>query len=181
MDYCNFLLFAQIHQSSGTSSTTKGTGEETVRIRMRLLEEGEDYTYENIEGQSANIYTSKKFLTLPPECKQIEGFLTLFDDHELRSTSMINRGLQWQRRTDITGGSSAGTTLWRRLWFRVEIIDKPQQQKINDNNDEVSKLQQQTIVLRYWMYPEHAEQQRQVCHKIFLIEYTGFFNLLICY
>lgn len=166
MDYCNFLLFVQIHQSSGILSTTKGTGEETVRVRMQLLEEGENYTYENIrvEGQSASSYTSKKLLTLPPECKQTEGFLTLFDDHELRSTSVINRGQQWQRRTDIAGGSSAGTTLWRRLWFRVEIVNQPQQQKTNDNNDEVSKIQQQTIVLRYWMYPEHAEQQRQVYH-----------------
>lgn len=137
---------------------------------MRLLEEGEQYVFVDDESPSG---CTKKLLTLPPECKRMEGFLTLFDDHELRATPVIDSKQQWHRRLDIGGGTSGGTTLWRRLWFRLETVDDPQQQKTSDSSDE-TLLQQQnktvrrlrTIMLRYWMYPEHAEQQRKVCPNI---------------
>lgn len=138
---------------------------------MRLLEEGEQYAFVDDESPSG---CARKLLTLPPECKRMEGFLTLFDDHEIRTTPVIDCEQQWHRRSNIGGGASGGTTLWRRLWFRIETVDDPQQQKNSDSSDEVLLLQQQdktvrrlqTIVLRYWMYPEHAEQQRKVCPNI---------------
>lgn len=135
---------------------------------MRLLEEGEMYAFANDESTSG---CNRKLLTLPPECSRTEGFLTLFDDHELRTTPVIDYEQQWHRQSNIGGGKSGGTTLWRRLWFRIETIADPQTQKTSNSNDEELMPQQQnktvrqlqTIVLRYWMYPEHAEQQRKVC------------------
>lgn len=152
---------------------------------MRILEDGEQYVYYN-EGErdlhhsllGSNKHASsgntvvRKPLTLPTECKRMEGFLTLFDDHELRATPAIERGPQWQRHSDIGGSANlGGTTLWRRLWFRVEIIDDPKYQETSKSDDDKQKQQNniglyKTIVLRYWMYPEHAEQQREVCLTI---------------
>lgn len=155
-----------MHQTGGISSISKSTGEETVRVRMRLLEEGEQYTCDDDEVTNSNSgtgYSARKLITLPSECKRYEGFLTLFDDHELRSTPVIERGRQWQHHSDISGRTIGGTTLWRRLWFRAEVNDIQQQKTTDTSNDKTPKQQQQkTIVLRYWMYPEHAEQQREV-------------------
>lgn len=144
---------------------------------MRLLEEGEPYSYNYDEGMNGNIIkgcSAKKLLSMPSECKQAEGFLTLFDDNELRSTPTIDRGQQWQRHSDISSGPTGGTTLWRRLWFRAEIIDDSLPQKLGKNSDNETLVnhqqynlrQRKTIVLRYWMYPEHAEQQREVYTNI---------------
>lgn len=141
--------------------------EETVRVRMRLLEEGEQYNCKDDEdgtnidsksssSNSATVMTRKQ-LTLPSECKRTEGFLTLFDDHELRSTTLFERGQQWQRSSTFSGG----TTSWRRLWFGVEIIDDLEQSEDSENNIN-DTFKQKVIVLRYWKYPEHAEQQREV-------------------
>jgi len=187
-----FSFYAQVHQSGGVSSSSRGTTntavEETVRVRMCLLEEGEQYTYEDNAGEihldnkssESNTYATsgskavwpRKPLKFPSECKRLEGFLTLFDDHELRSHNFEQKG-QWQRHGDIGGGSKGGTTSWRRLWFRAEIIDMNQQNIKNSdesqdqrNNDD---LRQQTIVLRYWMYPEYAEQEREVTILIYLL------------
>lgn len=153
---------------------------------MCLLEDGEQYIYDNDEDPrncdnpslSSNRYANsgcamvaaKKPLTFPSECKRTEGFLTLFDDHELRATPTFEQTPKWQRHSNIKGNvKDGGTTLWRRLWFRVEIIDDPkQQQEVDDKSCSETKRQQQinkhqkTIVLRYWLYPEHAEQQREV-------------------
>lgn len=135
---------------------------------MTILDNGEEYIYDsNEDGIDFNYIrnnkcVTKKLLKLPSECK-VEGFLTLFDDHELRATNTFEQGQQWQRYLDI-GGRSGGTTLWRRLWFRVEVIDDPKQ--MDGSNNDVGEIQnntkQKTIVLCYWMYPEHAEQQREV-------------------
>lgn len=178
---------AQVHQSGSSASSSRGTtitpAEETVRINMRLLENGEQYVYENEEGEiniehltlgsdknaGSLVAAAKKSLTLP-SCKRMEGFLTLFDDHELRATSIFGQGQQWQRRRNIGSGSSGGTTSWRRLWFRVEVVNNTEHE-INNSDDDLSKKQQQlndnhawkkTILLRYWMYPEHVEQEREV-------------------
>lgn len=181
------MFFFQVHQSGSSASTSRGITitptEETVRIHMRLLEDGEQYVFENEEGEinfehlslSNNKYASnvvaavKKPLTLP-SCKRTEGFLTLFDDHELRATPLIGQGQQWQRRRNIGSSSSGGTTSWRRLWFRVETVNNIDQEIKNSDGDLSTKQQQlndnhvlkKTIVLRYWMYPEHAEQEREV-------------------
>lgn len=186
------FYYVQVHQSGGSASTSRGTtitpAEETVRIKMRLLEDGEQYVYENEEGEinldylslGSNKYTgslvaaAKKPLTLP-SCKRLEGFLTLFDDHELRATSIFGQSQQWQRRKNIGSGSSGGTTSWRRLWFRVEVVNNIEPDIHNSDDDLSTKQQQQndnhvwkkTIVLRYWMYPEHVEQGREVNLTIF--------------
>jgi len=149
---------------------------------MFLLEDGEQYIYDNDKGlgnvdnlslgSSYSDYAmdvARKPLTFPPECKRLEGFLTLFDDHELRSTPAFEQAPKWQRHSNIGGKVNSGTTLWRRLWFRAVIVDDTKQQDINDDGyGETPKLghinigRQKTIVLRYWLYPEHAEQQREV-------------------
>jgi hypothetical protein len=159
---------------------------------MCLLDEGEEYTYDddmggiNLDNKSSgsNSYATggirtvsiQKSLKFPSECKRLEGFLTLFDDHELRTQHFEREG-QWKRRADIGGCSKGGTTSWRRLWFRAEIIDVNQQKSINnsDKPQEQSNdknLKQQSIVLRYWMYPEYAEQEREVSIIICLLYYT---------
>lgn len=171
----------KVHQSGSSSSraTSNAAAEETVRVRMCLLEEGEQYEDDlggiHLDNKSSetNTYASggskavraQKTLTFPSECKRLEGFLTLFDDHELRSHNFV-RESQWQRRADIGSGPKGGTTSWRRLWFRAEIIDRNQQKSININDESQEQqndnnLKQQTIVLRYWMYPEYAEQERE--------------------
>lgn len=154
---------------------------------MRLLEDGEQYVYNNDENPNygnnqyaeSNIRTVglRKPLTLPSECKQTEGFLTLFDDHELRTTPTLEYGQKWQRHFNIGGNAHGGTTLWRRLWFRAEVIDDPKQQEAIDDSCAESQRQQQdinirrqkTIVLRYWLYPEHADQQREVYLKYYVL------------
>lgn len=182
-----FLLYLQVHQSSSSASTSRGSTitqtEETVRIHMHLLEDGEQYVYEDEEGEinfetlslgskqyvgnGSLVVAAKKPLKLP-SCQRTEGFLTLFDDHELRANVII--GQQWQRRWNIGSGSSGGTTSWRRLWFRVEVINNTEQE-VSITNDDLSLKQQDpndnntcqnTIILRYWMYPEHVEQERMV-------------------
>jgi len=181
-----------VHQSGSNSSriTTNVAAEETVRIRMCLLEEGEQYEDDsgdiNLDNKSSGINTytassskavrAQKQLKFPLECKRLEGFLTLFDDHELRSHNFV-RDSQWQRHADIGNRTKSGTTSWRRLWFRAEIIDMNQQNSININeklqelqNDK--NLKQRTIVLRYWMYPEYAEQEREVPVIINLLSVT---------
>ncbi|KAF0761423.1 Uncharacterized protein FWK35_00023440, partial [Aphis craccivora] len=174
----------KVHQSGGISSSSKvntnAAVEETVRVRMCLLEEGEQYTYEddmggiNLDNKSSesNLYAAsgikvmaQKSLKFPSECKRLEGFLTLFDDHELRTHNFEREG-QWKRRADIGNCTKGGTTSWRRLWFRAEIIDMNQQKSINDSDkpqeqQNGNNFMQQTIVLRYWMYPEYAEQERE--------------------
>lgn len=176
----NVLLLVKVHQSGSFGSTSK-TIEETVRVHMTLLDDGEQYIYDSNEnGLDSNCIPStkcitKKLLTLPLECK-VEGFLTLFDDHELRATPTFERGQQWQRYSDI-GGRSGGTTLWRRLWFRVEVIDDPKHleasnKDIGEIHNKNNPKQQKTIVLRYWMYPEHAEQQREV-YSLIIILYSN--------
>jgi len=193
------LFYAQVHQSGGVPSssrvTTNAAAEETVRIRMCLLEEGEQYEDDsgalNLDNKSleSNTYTAsgskavwaQKILKFPSECKRLEGFLTLFDDHELRSHNFIQES-QWQRRTDIGDCTKGGTTSWRRLWFRAEIIDMNQQKSINNSDKPQEQqnninLKQRTIVLRYWMYPEYAEQEREVQILIYLLrgsQYTYF-------
>lgn len=180
-----------MHQSGGVPSssrvTTNAVAEETVRVHMCLLEEGEQYEDDsganNLENKSleSNTHTAsgskaacaQKPLKFPSECKRLEGFLTLFDDHELRSHNFV-RESQWQRRTNIGDCTKGGTTSWRRLWFRAEIIDINQQKSINisDKSQEQQNninLKQRTMVLRYWMYPEHAEQEREVPVLIFLL------------
>lgn len=145
---------------------------------MRLLEDGEQYVFNNDEstnfgnsqytGSNFGMVRLRKPLTLPSECKRTEGFLTLFDDHELRATPTLEHRQKWQRHFNIGGNTHGGTTLWRRLWFRVEVIDDPTQLKSSDNS--CAELQKQldgnikwkTIVLRYWLYPEHADEQREV-------------------
>ncbi|XP_008180199.1 uncharacterized protein LOC100572761 isoform X2 [Acyrthosiphon pisum] len=173
----------KVHQSGGVPSssrvTTNAIAEETVRVQMCLLEEGEQYEDDsgaiNVDNKSLepNTYIAsgskaawaQKLLKFPSECKRLEGFLTLFDDHELRSHNFL-RESKWQRRTDIGDCTKGGTTSWRRLWFRAEIIDMNQQKSLN-NSDKPQKqenninLKQRTIVLRYWMYPEYAEQERE--------------------
>lgn len=146
---------------------------------MHLLDEDEHYAYEDDEdrinfenpslkyGSRYTTVAAMKPLTLPPECKRTEGFLTLFDDHELRTTQTFERGPQWHRQSNIGSSTSGGTTMWRRLWFSTDIVDVPEQQETSDNRNEIQQKnydigQQQTVVLRYWMYPEHAEQQREV-------------------
>lgn len=161
---------------------------------MRLLEDGEQYVYENEKGGinfdhlslSSNknagslVAAAKKPLTLP-SCKRLEGFLTLFDDHELRTTSIFGLGQHWQRRRNIGSGSSGGTTSWRRLWFRVEVVNNIEQE-IHNSDDDLSTKQLQendnhfwkkTIVLRYWMYPEHVEQEREVNLTIFYYKFCS--------
>jgi len=169
--------------------------EETVRVRMCLLEEGEQYTYEddmggiNLDNKSSesNLYAAsgikvmaQKSLKFPSECKRLEGFLTLFDDHELRTHNFEREG-QWKRRADIGDCTKGGTTSWRRLWFRAEIIDMNQQKSINDSDkpqeqQNGNNFMQQTIVLRYWMYPEYAEQEREVRIIMYLLYYTLNYN-----
>lgn len=147
---------------------------------MRIFKDGEQYSYYN-EGEidldhsllvgnknagSGNTVVRKP-LILPMECKRMEGFLTLFDDHELRSTPAIERGPKWQRHTDIgTSSNLGGTTLWRRLWFRVEIIDDPKYQETIKSDDKQKQENNvglyKTILLRYWMYPENVEQQEVI-------------------
>lgn len=171
------IFVIQVHQSGSVSNTSKVTTEETVRVCMRLLKEGEQYIYDNDEGTKfgSNQYAGGKFaielrkpLTLPSECKQTEGFLTLFDDHELRTTPALEHGQKWQRHYNIGANTQGGTTSWRRLWFRADVIDDPKQETSDNSCDEAQKQQdnnigrQKTIVLRYWLYPEHAEQQREV-------------------
>lgn len=171
-----------MHQSGSNSSrvTTNVAAEETVRIRMCLLEEGEQYEDDSVDinfdnkSSKTNTYTAssskalrvQKQLKFPSECKRLEGFLTLFDDHELRSHNFVQES-QWQRHADIGNCTKGGTTSWRRLWFRAEIIDMNQQKSININDKQQelqndNNLKQRTIVLRYWMYPEYAEQEREV-------------------
>jgi len=180
-----------VHQSGGVQSssrvTTNAVAEETVRVQMCLLEEGEQYEDDscaiNLDNKSleSNTYTvsgskttyAHKPLKFPSECKRLEGFLTLFDDHELRSHNFV-RESQWQRRTDIGDCTKGGTTSWRRLWFRAEIIDMNQQKSINNSDKPQEQqnninLKQRTIVLRYWMYPEYAEQEREVPVIIYLL------------
>lgn len=154
--------------------------EETVRVRMRLLEEGEKYICKDDEdwmnlgsktssSSSASVMTRKQ-LTLPSECKRTEGFLTLFDDHELKTSAMFERGRQWQHSATFWQQSatirqqsaySGGVSSWRRLWFSVEIIDEPEQSEASDN-DINDTFKQKTIALQYWKYPEHVEQQKEV-------------------
>ncbi|XP_026821529.1 uncharacterized protein LOC113559940 [Rhopalosiphum maidis] len=172
----------KVHQSGSISSSSRVAAvEETVRVQMCLLEEGEEYTYDddmggiNLDNKSSgsNSYaaggirtvSAQKSLKFPSECKRLEGFLTLFDDHELRTQNFEREG-QWKRRADIGGCSKGGTTSWRRLWFRAEIIDVNQQKSINNSDKPQEQpndknLKQQSIVLRYWMYPEYAEQERE--------------------
>lgn len=165
------LYFIQVHQSSGFGNTSK-TIEETVRVHMSLLDNGEQYIYDNDSTADSNHISNikkcvtKEQLTLPSVCKLVEGFLTLFDDHELRATTTFEWGQQWQHYSDI-GVRNGGTALWRRLWFRIEIVDDLE--KLESSNNDISEVhkqnntrQQKTIILRYWMYPEHAEQQREV-------------------
>lgn len=170
-----YCYFVQVHQSGGIASFSKDVSpsmENIVRVRMRLLEEGERYICKDGEdgtnlgsksssSSSATVMTRKQ-LTLPSDCKRTEGFLTLFDDHELRTSTIFERGHQWQR----SSGFSGGTTSWRRLWFGVEIVDDLDQSEANDN-DVNDTFKQKVIVLRYWKYPEHAEQQREVYSMIF--------------
>jgi len=183
------LFYVQVHQSSGVPSssrtTTNAAAEETVRVCMCLLEEGEQYEDDsggiNLDNKSLESNTAsgtkavwaQKSLKFPSECKRLEGFLTLFDDHELRSHNFV-RESQWKRRTNIGDCTKGGTTSWRRLWFRAEIIDINQQKSINNSNkpqeqQNIINLKQRTIVLRYWMYPEHAEQEREVPIAIHLL------------
>lgn len=192
-----------MHQSGGVASssraTTNAVAEETVRVQMCLLEEGEQYEDDsgeiNLENKSleSNTYTAsgnkaawaQKPLKFPSECKRLEGFLTLFDDHELRSHNFV-RESQWQRRTDIGDNTKGGTTSWRRLWFRAEIIDMNQQNSINNSDKSQEQqnsinLKQRTIVLRYWMYPEYAEQEREVLvyYNIFIKKITVHFFFIL--
>lgn len=163
----------------GSTSTSKaistGTTEDVVRVCMHILEDGEQYIYRHdLEEKCVGTLSTNRHeemvvikpLTLPPECKLTEGFLTLFDDYALRPPFIYqpNETPKWQR--FLTTNVGKGTALWERFWFRLEIIDDPNCKSNNvdvEDNEVNSRTRQQTIVLRYWLYPEHAEQQRKVC------------------
>lgn len=186
-------LYAQVHQSGGVSSnsrvTTNVAVEETVRVHMCFLEEGEKEDSVggiNLDNKSSDSYTHAvnwqlRSLKFPNDCKQLEGFLTLFDDRELRPYSLGPKSY-WQDRTDVGGRTKDGTTAWRRLWFRTEIIDLNQQKSINNSDKSQEQqndnnVQQRTIVLKYWLYPEYAEQEREVTIIIFI--YNVYINFIL--
>jgi len=148
---------------------------------MCLLEEGEEYMYDSGEGLGnfddpspdsnkqhdnspcAWAAAARKSLRFPSECKRTEGFLTLFDDHELRTTPAFEQEAKWRPHSSVSR-----MTVWRRLWFCAKVIDNPKQLEIHDISGDQTQQQQmnvrrqKTIVLRCWLYPEHAEQQREV-------------------
>lgn len=139
---------------------------ETVRVKMRLVDAEEDaregHDDENDLEAATGIYSSsggKLCLPIDAHQNRIEGFLTLFDDHELRRAQAKNK---WHR---SNADNRSALTAWRRLWFRMQVMQGTvdnDDTDTEDRNDKQKYTKQQTIVLTYWMYPEHAEQQRQV-------------------
>lgn len=166
----------------GSTKTSKNATEDVVRVCMQMLEPGEQYVSKpdqaSEDGQilSTSVHEEMlviKPLTLPSECK-LEGFLTLFDDFALRPIIALkpNETPKWQH--FLINNVETYKALWTRYWFRVEIIDDPNQELINKNvrslqipNTEggTTNIRQQTIVLRYWQYPEHAEKEQEVYNQ----------------
>lgn len=167
-----FLIIAQVFQQHDVGPTTLSDSPplETVRVRMRLVdadeETEEDYNEENGVEEASGSSCGKLVLPVDARQNRIEGFLTLFDDNELRRAQAKNK---WHRSS--SSDTNSATTAWRRLWFRMRVVQEAGVREIEGSEERKSNSQKQTIVLTYWMYPEHAEQQRQVCCKIFFVKY----------
>ncbi|VVC38365.1 Hypothetical protein CINCED_3A023108 [Cinara cedri] len=145
---------------------------EFVRICMRMLEDGEKYVYRHIQGSVCSTISYEKNLVikplhLPPECNITKGFITLFDDFAMSIAFEQNETPKWQHflKKNVHMVSNA---LWTRLWFKIEVINNPNAQKddedetiINDNSLIKKLIFPQTVVLKYWMYHEHSEQNQE--------------------
>lgn len=147
---------------------------------MQIIEEGEEYVskHDTEDSKSSISSSSHKYslvikpLAFPPACRHIEGFITLFDDFALRPAFEFepNETPKWQHFINKKSNVDS-RALWTRLWCRLVIINDPNVLKNdgedNDNGKKKEIIHPQTIVLYYWLYPEHAEQQREVYNYIY--------------
>lgn len=173
----------------GSTRTSKTSTEDVVRVCMQMLEPGQQYVSKQNPEDGHILSTSVheemlviKPLILPSDCK-LEGFLTLFDDFALRPTVVLkpNETPKWQH--FLINNVETYKALWTRYWFRVEIVDDPNQeltvqtilQKLNTEGG-TPKIRQQTVVLRYWLYPEHAEKEEEVLFNFVVITNKLYLN-----
>ncbi|VVC41109.1 PH domain-like [Cinara cedri] len=162
----------KVHQSGGITSTSKSAvpidEPEVARICMQMLEDGEEYVQSDLNGSISSTSHEEnlviKPLKLPSKCKITEGFITLFDDFALRIPFEFesNEIPRWQNFSN-NNTNSLSNALWTRLWFKVEIINDPNAQKDDQNYEIINKekIYPQTVILKYWLYPEHFEQNRE--------------------